>query len=190
LAVLGASATAAAIGLALLFSEGRDRAEAHGIVDQSQTTTTTVAFNNSVPMAQEFVPAANTLVAIDIKGTAPFGDEPDLVWTVLIRKDYFVGPVIALKTMVGLSGTETVYHVDFGTPIALTPGETYVIEVGAEKNYFQWSVALSGDPYPAGDPDSVLAAAYPDGDRYFVTYSAPPVTPSPTPRPTRTPAPR
>jgi hypothetical protein len=70
--------------------------------------------------------------------------------------------------------------------VPVTPGTDYWLEVAGEGNLLLWSFQETGNPYPAGEPDAVLKAAYPTSDRYFVTYGPPPATPTPS-RPTRTP---
>ena len=183
---LATSLTLAVLAAAIWLSSDSGRpAEAHGTADQSQTQSNLAGFNNSHAMMQEFVPTTTSLVAVDVKIEHAFSGDPAMLWTVAIRRGYPAGPIIALVSRTGLAGTSTVYHVDFPQPVPVTPGTDYWLEVAGEGNLLLWSFQETGNPYPAGEPDAVLKAAYPNADRYFVTYGPPPVTP--TPRPTRTP---
>ena len=190
-----ASLVAVGIVLGVLLAPGHELtpAEAHGVADQSQTQSNQTGFNSNVPQQQSFKPTAGSLLAVDVKLSSAFSDYPDLVWTVAIRSSFRFGPIIGLQTMKGLTYNDAIYHVDFPSPIAVTPGDTYWLEVSGEFNYLQWSFQSTGNPYANGSPDSDLTTAYANADRYFVTYGAPAVTPSPSPtpiptaRPTRTP---
>ena len=166
--LLGVGLFVLGIVLALLWLPGSGRgklAEAHGVVDQSQTQGSSEEFNGQKPMQQSFQPAANTIVGVDVKGVAPFGDEPNMLWTVQIRRSFQFGPIIAMQSHVGLSGTETVYHIDFPSPVTVTPGQTYWLEVSGEGNHFLWVTQFTGNPYPNGAADNEFCFfAYPDAD--------------------------
>lgn len=193
LTVSGVAVVAAVLALVLWSTNSSDvtPVEAHGTIDQSQTQGSTEEFNGTQPMQQSFKPAVSSIVGVDIKASSAFSDDPSLYFTIQIRKSFRFGPIIGIASHVGLTYNPAVVHVDFPSPIPVTPGDTYWLEVSGDGNHLQWVTQLTGNPYANGAADSEVTAVYPDADRYFVTYNGPAITATPvaTPTPATTPAP-
>lgn len=120
--------------------------------------------NNTGGVAQGFKPTQNNLVATDIFLTSN-GANPSIVLTVNIRDGGPDGPVLGSTTATVPANTLAtvlspyVLHADFGSPIALTPGNFYILQVDPDGGFF--GVAAS------------YANGYPDGAGFQGTFSLP-----------------
>ena len=124
---------------------------AHGTVDQKQevwNVTTQILFSS--PLGQEFVPSRSPLLAVDvlIKCMNPtYGDD---TLTVNIRESNIGGTILgSVSQLVAVfEGSGRWFHFDLPSPVSLTLGSSYVIELVATKATFGW--ARNEDSYPLG----------------------------------------
>jgi len=144
------------IGFLLAGTTGIQNVSGHGGVDQSLTELNQEqsTSNVSIGIGQEFTPQVDNIVAVDIYFGA-FGGSPTSA-TVKIRENTITGPILGEKTQTIVPGLHDVFnpliaHFDFDSPISLTPGNLYVIEVFTAKQ----------DGW-LGDDDN-FGNTYPDG---------------------------
>ena len=129
---------------------------AHGTVDQKQESTNgeaQILFCSSV--GQEFVPSRSPLLAVDllIKCLNPESG-PD-TFTVNIRESSISGTILGTRTQpqtVFESDVRAWLHFDLPSPVNLTLGSTYVIELVATESTFGWARygVVGEDLYPLG----------------------------------------
>lgn len=167
-----------------------ERAAAHGSVDQALQSVAgcnVLNFTATVTQAggqrQGFVPAQPGLVAVDACVMAEAGPtEVD----VLIRTGTAGAPGDVIGGGSFVANGSAYEHVDFAAPIAVTPGQTYVIELATAAGL---EVTWLGNPpdidlYAAGEANAPGIVS----DFAFRTYAG--VLPAtPTPPPTKTAAP-
>ncbi len=135
------------------------RVYAHGNLDQTTTTCSCNAVGslggpNNVIRFQEFVPTQSSLVSIEIEIQSNNLASVNPI-TVNLRNGGPTGAIIGTTTThTGLppvvsTGTA---HFDFGSPIALTPGNLHTIEIAINdgSSDILW-LANAGNPYPTGD---------------------------------------
>lgn len=128
----------------------------HGIVDQQYPGPFThdMGINASGGVTQEFTPTADNISAVDVFLTGD-GTAPPIPLTINIRAGSVGGPVIGTSTVILPAGIAAdasnpyVLHVDFASPIALTPGGLYSVQIDPDGGFY--GVAASfGDAYPGG----------------------------------------
>jgi hypothetical protein len=163
------------IGVAVWLTAGV--AFAHGLVDQSNLGYgggTLISVH--IPIGQEFTPFQPILVAVDIafRGGNP-ENETDTI-TVNIRKGTITSPVLASTSQVvppcpnmppytcGLT------HFDFSTPLQVTPGDIYVLELTATNGSHAWMHVDGG--YASGAA-IIQGNVEPAFDFAFQTYYLP-----------------
>jgi hypothetical protein len=109
------------------------------------------------PAGQEFTPAVNSLTAVDLMlsgGNSFLGPGSNVV--VNIRQGTIAGPVLgSASQFVSSTAPPALVNFTFATPIAVTPGSTYVIEASTPGSEFMvfWYVggtAASRDTYAGG----------------------------------------
>ena len=194
----------AATALAALLATGvylPSTASAHGIIDQQHDGTgsyPTIDFFE--PIGQEFTPALTPMVAADVELTTAnaAGDANITLW---VRDATIDGAILGEVTQLVPEGptspaVEVFVHFDLPTPITLTPGQTYVLEIETDNVTHAW--ASGGiDDYPGGEK-IVNGNVTPTGDFSFRTYyqattstptASPPTTATPSPTPTPAPTP-
>lgn len=169
---------------------------AQGVVDQENDPTASSGFGcgNDVilngTILQSFVPAAGNLVAVELRLMAGSAfPTAGTTTTARIREGTSSGTILgtASTSVAGpiAAGTKFLVRFDF-TQIALTAGNTYLIEwVTPPTTELLW-VGSGGDPYPAGTAHSCSGNPWPIAgtDFNFVTYEA-----EAAPEPTETDAP-
>jgi hypothetical protein len=127
---------------------------AHGVVDQIYIRTADTSVNEAAcaiiycqPFGQEFTPSAPVLVGVDVELVATNASGDDTI-TVNIRKGNIGNPVLATASQIVPESIHAgLMHFDFPSPLAVTPGETYVLEVQATKSTHAWSGSKQ-DLYP------------------------------------------
>jgi hypothetical protein len=187
---------------------------AHGIVDQSylpgSADTASWVMRYFQPIGQEFTPSASVLAGVDVDLRTINARDGDATITVNIRKGTISNPVLATASQIVPAYTpgaprEGLTHFDFPSPLAVTPGQKYVLEVQATTPTHMWrgyNEAASSHPvYPGGQAifSGRLAedvVEFGDSDLFFQTYSVTtpkstptPIPPTPTPKATPTPTP-
>lgn len=161
---------------------------AQGIVDQQNDPAGGSGFGCGSPtpilngtILQSFVPAASNLTAVELRllvGSAfPAGGTTT---TARIRDGSPTGTVLGTATtaVVGplAQGTRILIRFDF-PQMALTPGNTYLIEwVTPPTTELMW-IGTTGDNYPSGTAYSCSGNPWPvtGTDFNFITYEAEPV---------------
>jgi uncharacterized repeat protein (TIGR01451 family) len=175
---------------------------AHGVVDQSYIRTADTSVNEAAcaiiycqPFGQEFTPSAPALVGVDVELVATNASGDDTI-TVNIRKGNIGNPVLATASQIVPESIDAgLMHFDFPSPLAVTPGETYVLEVQATKSTHAWSGSKQ-DLYPRRQAIVYGRLAEEEEglegwDLYFQTYTVITPKPAPTPKPpTPTPTPK
>lgn len=144
-------------------------------VDQANASgfTFDLGINAAGGIAQGFTPTANRLDAVDLFLTGT-GSNPALSLTVNIRSGTFDGPVLGTTLVAvpadvtGTPSNPTVVQAVFATPVPLTPGSVYYIQVDPDGG-FLGAAATSGDAYPGGGAYQGGSAA-PAVDIGFRTY--------------------
>lgn len=148
-------------------------ASAHGNVDQSHT----FAFTGIVTpigvnlVGQEFTPTANNIVSVDVqlRSNAQIGQQ-GFVTATLYQTSILPGNIIGVAPAVQLTIASTqIVHLDFPSPITLTPGNSYWIVVQSG-NPFLWVVQSPGT-YTGGT--GFVNTIIPVIDFWFITYSSP-----------------
>lgn len=148
------------------------------IVDQANggVLTSQGFTGSSAPVGQEFVPAANSLNVLELYlNDQTNGDGTGISAFVNIRQGTITGPILGTSETVafpdpGPSVVSPAFlsRFQFAQPVALTPGQVYVIEV---VNTSQGDIGIFGsgfgtDGYPAGN-------SYSQGALYSGTPTAP-----------------
>jgi len=160
-------------------------ARAQEVIDQQNDPSTTSSFSCGTPpilnasIHQSFVPAQDNLSAVELRlraGTSFPG--AGLTSTIRIRAGGPTGEVLATSSA-DVAGplsnqTQVVVRFEFDA-LALTPGNTYVIEWDTPNSVELSWMGSSGDPYPAGTAFTCAATAWPGGatDFNFTTYAEP-----------------
>jgi hypothetical protein len=107
----------------------------------------TIQILSSSPIGQEFKPSLSILEAVEVKiGTMNQGGDDTV--TLTVRRWTITGTVIATASKDLVQGSEGWVYFSL-TPVFVTPGSTYVIQLQATKNTFGW-LASSSNPYPRG----------------------------------------
>lgn len=127
---------------------------AHGVVDQSYIRTADTSVSEAAcaiiycqPFGQEFTPSAPVLAGVDVELVATNASGDDTI-TVNIRKGNIENPVLATASQtVSQSIHAGLIHFDFPSPLAVTPGDTYVLEVQGTESTHAWSGSKQ-DLYP------------------------------------------
>ena len=147
-------------------------ASAHGNVDQSHN----FAFTGKVTpigvnlVGQEFTPTANNIVSVDVqlRSNAQIGQQ-GFVTATLYQTSILPSNIIGVAPAVQLTIASTqIVHLDFPSPITLTPGNSYWIVVQSG-NPFLWVVQSPGT-YTGGT--GFVNAIAPVIDFWFITYSS------------------
>ncbi len=149
---------------------------AHGNVDQSNPVGaggSQILANG--PVAQEFTPSQPILVAVDVNLSLAIDEGSDTL-TVNIREGSLASPVLATTSQLvapcpnippfacGLT------HFDFPSPLMVTPGNTYILELQATKTTHAWVRADGGYSRGAAIIQGIVEPAF---DFSFQTYSQP-----------------
>ncbi|MHC4521451.1 MAG: hypothetical protein ACYTAS_22900, partial [Planctomycetota bacterium] len=167
--------------LTFVFLSINTSASADLLVDQEHDVPTVVAAGCGGGVGgslfQSFTPTASTLDAVRLNlraaSNSPGGD---LTTTITIRSGAFDGTELGTATaLVAVTNTAEQVDFDISPPLALTPGDTYVIElslpVGLDPS-LSWMVDLSAG-YPGGisASDCGFIASDPTRDFIFATYT-------------------
>mgnify|MGYP001157827187 CR=1 FL=1 len=166
----------------LLAALGRAQAHPFSIDQANDTDPPQGGYNIPIasPVGQEFVPTMNRLDVVELQMNAqsPFigGDA-----MVQIRSDSIVGPILGASQTVTIPPIVlplTLAHFDFASPVPLTPGALYVIEViSLTSNLGVFGTGL-GDDYP---PGRAIAFGQPtEFDLWFREGTAQPVSVEPS----------
>jgi hypothetical protein len=173
----------------LLMASG---ALAQGVVDQQNDPAGGSGFGCGSPpilngsVHQSFVPSVDNLVAVELRLMAGSAfPSAGTTATARIRDGSSSGTVLgqASASVAGplSANTQVLVRFDFAQ-IALTPGNTYLIEwVTPPTTELMW-VGTTGDNYPSGTAYSCSGNPWPVSgtDFNFLTYAAPPPEPEPT----------
>jgi len=169
------------LGLGMLLSSGQllPSAVAHGNVDQSNDLGPFgggVALSSNRQVGQEFVPASPNLPAVEILLTSVVPVTRDItvhIWDGSLNNGL---PLASVTMTINHPGggvpqfPGTFSHFDFNTPVVLTVGQTYVLEVDDPLPNFVlgWSATAVGGvgPYAAGD--AINGVGNPTNDFDFV----------------------
>jgi hypothetical protein len=148
---------------------------AHGLVDQSNIGYgggTLISVHT--PIGQEFTPSQPILTGVDINFRAVYDEGADTI-TVNIRKGTITAPVLATTSQLVDPCPNTapyacpLIHFDLPTPLQVTPGDIYVLELLATRNTHAW-MSIGG--YPAGSA-IIQGIVEPAFDYAFQTYYLP-----------------
>jgi hypothetical protein len=141
-------------------------AAAHGTPDQTSVEdgASSVLLSYALPVGQSFVPSAPQLLTVKI-GLFDSGGG-DL--TVKIRQGSMIGAVLGEISGPTPTGNNVVAHFDFPAPVAVTPGQVYVIELLTSAIMHVFNGATS---YPAGN--AFLFGAPAGSDLVFQTCAGP-----------------
>ncbi len=130
---------------------------AHGAVDQKQESFgAVVQILSFSPVGQEFVPSKSPLLAVDVLISCMNPDSGADTLTVNIRKSNISGTILGssslLQGVFDINDPPRWYHFDLPSPVNLTLGSTYVIELVATKPTFGWAKygVVGEDLYPLG----------------------------------------
>ena len=158
---------------------------AHGTVDQKQESFVgAAAILVYSPVGQEFVPSRSPLLAVDVLIDCMRPDLVDDTLTVNIRESSISGTILGSvsQLVAAFEGSLRWFHFDLPSPVDLTPGSTYVIELVATKGTFGWAYygVVGEDIYPLGRG---ITSGIPDvsADWTFRTYAPSPLGGSVTP---------
>jgi hypothetical protein len=146
---------------------------AHGIVDQSNPVGGgSSQISAHMPLGQEFTPSQRTLAAVDVNLGLAMDEGADLL-TVNIRKGTITSPILATMSQMVAPCPDTppyscgLVHFDFPTPLQVTPGEIYVLELQATNRTHGW---IGADGYPGGAA-IIQGEVAPAFDYSFQTYA-------------------
>jgi hypothetical protein len=159
-----------------------------GVVDQSHlVTAASQGFNylglKSYLSGQEFTPTAPVLTGVDVHlATVTRGGDDTI--TVNIRKGNIENPVLATASQSVPEGFDGLKHFDFPSPLIVTPGDTYILQVQATKPTHAWSGTSAATRlglrlfqsevfYPGGRA-IVFGRLAEDSDMLFQTYTGQP----------------
>ena len=126
---------------------------ATGVVDQKQELDSGFSITISgAGRGQEFVPNLSPLIGIDVHIMTANHAGADTI-TLNVR-EYSIVPLggLLLSTTTSQSlpdGFDGWVHFDLPSPVAVTPGSTYVVELTEAKSTFGW-YAFEGNVYPNG----------------------------------------
>lgn len=125
---------------------------AHGMVDQKQETSNATVVTLGELVGQEFVPSESPLLAVDFLLTPMNPQLGDDTLTVNIRESSISGAILGSvsQPVANWTGWESRWiHFDLPSPVNLTPGSKYVIQLIVTKYTFGWCYSFT-DPYPSG----------------------------------------
>ena len=170
-------------------SQSPRTASAHGIIDQQfDSSGGNLTIFPSSPMGQEFTPTLTPMVAADVK-LSRANSSGDANITVRVRDATIDGAILGEVTQLvpeGAPSVQVFVHFDLPTPITLTPGQTYVLEVETDNVTHAMVSPGAGEEYLGGR--AIIGGAVTEGAFGFRTYYQA-TTATPTPSPTSTTAP-
>ena len=144
---------------------------AHSTVDQENLPSGPAANVKQLsPIGQEFKPAVSSLGAVDVFVGSSGTPRPTL--TLNVRESTISGDIIASSSQVVPLGSPEALHFDF-PPVAVTPENTYVIELVADTFQSVWAVNLV-DTYARGRAIANVGGGptpFPTRDFAFRTYA-------------------
>ena len=110
-----------------------------------------LSYPGATPIGQEFVPALSSLDFVDLRLYGGGGSATG-TFEVRIHSGSISAPILAASSPASTTdGMERVTHFEFGAPVTLTPGSTYVIELAQLSAGSEWGVAEAfGGGYDAG----------------------------------------
>ena len=144
-------------------------------LDQRNDPAASTSYSTGVSgnsMFQSFTPTVSQLVAVELRLKSGGGFPAEGVNTnVNIRSGSPAGPVLGSSTTFVPSATGMdLVHFAFDTPIAMVPGETYLIEwYPATPIIYGW-IGREDDPYPGGSAFFSYGAPDPDKDYNFIMF--------------------
>jgi len=146
------------------------------VIDQKQElfdSAAQILFNS--PIGQEFQPSLNRLEAVEVRiGTINhLGDD---TITLTVREGSISGMILATSTQSVADGFDGWVYFSL-TPISVTLGSTYVIQLSATKATHEWWRKSNTNPYPNG---RAIVGGNPqdNNDMTFRTYGSTATSPS------------
>jgi hypothetical protein len=121
-----------------------------GVVDQKQENITGMdQILSWEPIGQEFVPSLSPLIGVDVNIRPLNLSVADTV-TLNIRQGTITSTILATVSQLVVAGFSGWIHYDLSTPLSVTVGSTYVLELTEPMSTFGWNFANS-NPYPRGE---------------------------------------
>ena len=152
------------------------------LVDQvnDPPTGTSISCGNDPPFGsiyQGFTPTGALLTAVELRIRDGGGFPAEGVSsTVQIRSGGPSGPVLGSRTIQlapGGTGVQRLVRYTFATPLTLTPGSLYVIELMEVRPIiYSWMGSTEGNPYPGGITYGCTGNEIPDWDMNFRTFGS------------------
>ena len=158
--------------------------EAHGVVDQAWDNVISAGgyqiLSNS-PLGQEFTPSADTVAAADVLLGA-LNQAGDATITLRIREATIAGTILGSTSQTvsesfsddagcGVAVPCKFFHFDLASPIAVVPGQTYVIELVSSNASHSWEYDPLVGGYLGGQQIISGSVNTDIGDFFFRTYS-------------------
>lgn len=133
-----------------------------GVMDQSNGPGTSYSMiQSNEPCGQEFIPTMPTLLGVELYLYSSVVAAIDTTITITIRPVSMTGIPAATQSYVIPSNSPNPgdwKYFEFTTPLAVTPGNTYVLEVSSDTGYHLWNYTdntyLEGDMIKHGDNDT------------------------------------
>jgi cysteine-rich repeat protein len=129
------------------------------------------AISSASPVGQEFIPTTSVLLGVDVLIESPGSYfEPQPI-TLRIREGSITGSVLASITELGVYPA-AFEHFDLPTPVSVTPGSRYVIELSTSEPGYQWDgwQVSEGCSYPGGS--AIVSGTQVGAGFFFRTYGA------------------
>ncbi|HET9476398.1 MAG TPA: hypothetical protein VFP63_02795 [Dehalococcoidia bacterium] len=147
------AAVALVTALVALGWQHPEYALAHGYVDQANDLTNGGAaqVQFAEPVGQEFTPSKSVLVGVDVR-LVDFNNTGNATMTARVRSGTIGGPVVAEATRIlpqNLLGAAEWVRFDFPSPVIVTPGNLYVLELDSNNASHGWSRSAT-NAYPGG----------------------------------------
>jgi len=149
---------------------------ATGVVDQKQEYPGNVwRILSDAPIGQEFVPSLSPLIGVDvyIDDLDVSGDDTLIL---NIRQGTITNPILGTVSQSVHQGLHAWIHYDLSSPLSVTVGSTYVLELTATTDRFGWAGGALPNLYPLGS--AILSGVVdPTVDFAFRTYAPSQVSP-------------
>jgi hypothetical protein len=158
-------------------------ASAAPVIDQSNAGAPagSIGVLSSEPIGQEFTPGLPLLHSVDVFLADAFSQLDSVDITLSIKEGSLIGDIVGSLTVTGYSAAADGEQLNFsfsGSPLALVPGDLYVIELAASNVLARWSYT-NGNAYSGGQGFITNTVVIPTLDFQFQTYGDTLATPEP-----------
>ena len=150
------------------------------VVDQEAAGTITSAYSvgGLGPVGQEFVPQMSSLDAVELMFSNNDFNQADAIVVVRIRAQTIAGPILGTSDPYVLPYPTALsrHHLDFASPVALVPGQLYVMEVARIVGIGNVLIHGCANTYASG---RIILVGLPEGGTDLVFSEGPvPVVPT------------